>query len=198
MQTDGEYRSDCELNIIMVLSKRSLQIERFSKNLAKLSKDCQFHLAVAVYESEESNTSSITEKMNKWFQNTTVQFSVVEGTGPFEKSAGVNLAFNLVNNTAATLQADVDIVFDIDFVQRCQRYVIERHRLYLPILLSTFNPAIDPSSDGQWRYWGYGMACFHPADWRTLGGLTESYKEWGFEDSEFVEKATRRGYEIIR
>ena len=193
----NEYQDNCKLNIAVTLSGRLFQLERLSNNLVKLSKQCTLHLAMSVYETSESNVETVTDKLRALLSHR-VTFGVTLATGSFSRSAGINKAFEEIVDDAPTLITDIDMVFDIEFLHRCQRYPFRRHRLYFPIVLSGFNQKYESISDGYWREFGFGMVCLYPSDYHNIGGLSESFKEWGEEDVDFVSKAAKVGYEIFR
>ena len=193
----NEYAASCKLNIAVTLFGRLFQLERIANNLVKLSKQCTLHLAMSVYETTDSNVETVTDKLRALLSHK-VSFGVVLATGSFSRSAGINKAFEEILDDAPTLITDIDMIFDLEFLQRCQRYPFRRHRIYFPIVLSGFNPKYETHFDGYWREFGFGMVCLYPSDYHNIGGLSESYKEWGEEDVDFVSKTTKAGYEIFR
>ena len=197
VQLSTKYADTCHLNFVLSVSGRLSQLERFSRNLAHMSDQCSFHVAISVYETAESNIGLVTTSLDAWL-GTRITHSVIKAQGSFSRSAGLNAAFELIKDDNATLITDVDMVFDMNFVTRCQRYVLQRHRVYFPIVLSEFNPSYHSSVKGYWREFGYGMVCIHPSDYRNIGKLSESYKEWGEEDCDFVSRAAKSGYEVFR
>ena len=192
-----QYDDQCRLNIVTTVSGRSTQLDRLVNNLLQLSKSCSLHLAVSVFETQESNSITIRQKLTEQI-GSDLTFGVIAAHGKFSRSAGINKAFEQVFDNDPTLVTDIDMIFDFEFIRRCQRYPLPRHRLYFPIVLSDFDPALESVTYGYYRSFGFGMVCLHPSDFQNIGGLSLSFHEWGQEDVDFVTRSTALGYEVFR
>lgn len=194
IQIDHTYKDTCRLTVATMVSGRMEQLERFAHNLAKLAGQCQLHLAIAVF---DDDLELVHSSLKGWLTDK-VSLTVAKPSGRFARSLGLNAAMKTITDNTATLISDIDMMFDVDFIRRCQRYVLPRHRIYFPIVLSEFDSRHESTYSGYWRDFGYGMLCIHPSDYHNIGGMSESFQEWGDEDTDFVSRASKIGYEVFR
>lgn len=95
---------------------------------------------------------------------------------------------------------DADMSIPADIVRLCNQYTAPRIAWY-PIVFYLFRdqPAVISRSTGHWmQFGGKGMLACRKQDFLAIGGIDESFTEWGREDDELWERFVKAGYRIIR
>ncbi|XP_020610208.1 chondroitin sulfate synthase 1-like [Orbicella faveolata] len=121
--------------------------------------------------------------------------------GTFSRGIALSVAATKFDQTALLFLCDVDLIFNLEFIDRCRLNTALGKRVYFPIMFSQFDPELTygkktkPDSHftinkdaGIWRSFSYGPACIYHQDMDAVGGFDTSIKGWGLEDADLFEK----------
>ncbi len=110
---------------------------------------------------------------------------------------------------------DVDIVFNVQFLDMCRSNTQLNRTVFYPVLYSLYNPAFNHQTaidktdvnftisrdSGFWRDFGFGMACQYKKDFLSINGFKDIgfYSGgWGDEDLYLYRKYANSNLDIIR
>lgn len=110
------------------------------------------------------------------------------------------------NSAVKQAQAEIIFICDADMqipenlVELCNSYVGDK-RAWYPIVFTLYRnkPAVISQENGFWMiYSGKGMLACLKKDYMELGGLDETFTNWGAEDDDLWERMVRGRFIIIR
>lgn len=130
----------------------------------------------------------------------------------FQRGLALNKGSEYFGKRALLSFTDVDLVFDTDYIYRCQINTISGKQIYFPIMFSQFHPNITRTRKtnaknvftfkkdaGLWRIFSYGPVCIFSNDVTAVRGFNTTIRGWGLEDVEFFEKFVKSGrFEVFR
>ena len=140
------------------------------------------------------------------------ELTLLNVEGNFSRGISLTLAADKFDQTARLFFCDVDLIFNLEFMDRCRMNTAIGKRVYFPIMFSQFDTKVTypnktkPDSSfaisknaGIWRSYSYGPACMYHHDFDAVGGFDTSIKGWGLEDVDLFEKFVRHpGIEVFR
>jgi len=95
---------------------------------------------------------------------------------------------------------DADMTLPKDFIEQFSENVAQ-NTIWFPICYSLHENKprkINGEENGWWRDCGYGMVGCKRNDYWILGGLNESFKEWGGEDNAFYDAVEKMKMRRVR
>lgn len=110
---------------------------------------------------------------------------------------------------------DVDVIFNLEFLERCRFNVEKQKKVYYLILFSLFNfklvyfmenriilfikrQLVIFKKIGFWRDFGYGMICQYFLDFKVVKGFREGIVGWGGEDVFLYKKYVCSNMIVVR
>ena len=114
-------------------------------------------------------------------------------TEKFSRAKALNMLHRACDSTSMVVAMDIDMQFDVGFLDRIRSFVNPGISMYFPIVWSTFNPtnvdrlaaffavdraALSPQYRGIWRCFGYGIYAMYGEDAKKYM-LSESFVTWG-------------------
>jgi len=117
---------------------------------------------------------------------------------PFSRSAAFNKAIARSSSPIIFI-CDADMSVPPGIVELCNSYAGKK-RVWYPIVYFLFKnkPAVVAKGNGIWeQYSAKGMLACLREDFNDVGGLNETFKEWGAEDNELWERFYKNGFTVI-
>jgi hypothetical protein len=117
----------------------------------------------------------------------------------FSRAKALNMLHHACDAASMVVAMDIDMQFDVGFLNRIRAFVNPGISMYFPIVWSTFNPtnvdklaaffavpreSLSADYRGIWRNFGYGIYAMYGEDAKKYG-LSESFTSWGGEDNDF-------------
>ena len=203
------------INIIMTLYGRVDKLIIFLDMYLDLVKDDGKLFLTVVYFGEKDKlfARNVINDMSKKANYTEYEF--IEKDGNFTRGGGLLTgASKWKNGNVLMFFCDVDIHFNIEFLQRCRLNSAPGAKLYYPIVFSLYNPklvymnelAIPKLEDqfviskdtGFWRAFGFGMVCMYRSDFMFNKGFDTTIHGWGWEDVQLYRKLIGSNLEVLR
>ena len=129
---------------------------------------------------------------------------VLQMQGPFRRGtflhAGAADAARMSGGDPVLFFCDVDMRVAPSFPQGCLSEASAGRRAFFPIVWSTFrtgDPHLVREGHGQWRRYGFGMACIFWSDYAAVGGFDASIDGWGGEDAELFNRLAAKSQLIL-
>jgi glycosyltransferase involved in cell wall biosynthesis len=118
---------------------------------------------------------------------------------PFTRAMSFNTAVNQSRSDLLFI-CDADMSIPKNIVSLCNYYVAPK-RVWYPIYFFLYPTKYAKlyGKTGEWEQYGSkGMLGVYKKDWKHIGGLNESYTNWGEEDTELWKRFHQAGYIVIR
>lgn len=205
-------RSNITIHIVVPLAGKLQNFKQFLKNLEqRILKEHESISILVVYFAEAGQTEhqKIFQKYKMTYSNST--FTWLRLQGKFARARALQAAVDFYQDNKLMFFADVDLAFNIDFLQRCRDNVVAKKRVYFPVMFKLFNPKIlglklnatnyfrsFQRDFGDWALHSYGPVCVYREDVISVGGFNVHISEWGYEDIQLFQKFIHREYDVIR
>jgi len=213
--------SDQHLNVAVFLTSEQLeQFQGFMKMLEKvLEHDQRINLFVVQMRSaaEKQKLRKITVMDPKSIislyetKYTKASFKVLDSPSLLSRAHGTSLVMKELRPSEILFLADLDLEFDVGFVERCRNYPLQGQQVYFPVMFAKINPSVlsymnhtmlentISQHSGYWLIHSYSVACVYAAD------LFATTSQTGFkgipnevDTIEVYNSLMEKGYEIIR
>ena len=186
------------INVIVPVSGRSQRFHDFLENIrAATNSGENIFLTIVVYGADAEN--DIKKTIKKFSaDNNFKTYDILKKNVPFNRGRALHDGIQRWNGYKNVLMflCDVDIKFDVSFLQRCRQQTVLGKSVYFPVLFSLYNPKIVfngekhsdakyfeiSESNGIWRTLGYGMICTYRPDYLAVHGFNLRIQGWGGED----------------
>lgn len=113
-----------------------------------------------------------------------------------------NLESKTLKKSRLLFFCDIDVHFQLQFLDTCRRSAVENRVVFYPVVFSLYNPTLVYHALGKngksahdrtklrrvhkdhgfWRDFGFGMSCQYQKDYTKIGGFDLSLHGWGLED----------------
>ncbi|KAH8367665.1 hypothetical protein KR084_001326 [Drosophila pseudotakahashii] len=142
------------------------------------------------------------------------QVNWIQRSSAFSRGVALDVAArsSYIRQEDIILFIDVDMVFEVETLQRVRMHTLRGKQVYLPIVFSQYDPqrrssAAGGSSDegegspridderGYFRQFGFGICAIYKSDIldEDINGFDKDITGWGLEDVKFLEKIVRVG-----
>eukprot|EP01147_Barroeca_monosierra_P009867 gene9867-2058_t len=118
-----------------------------------------------------------------------LDFRVLSFVGTFQRGKCLNYGIQMAKThypDPLLFLLDVDMVINHQVLLLCQGMARLSESVYFPIAFSKASVLRD--RDGEWRIYGFGMACMHASDYDRVGGFSQDIHGWGLEDEDLFKK----------
>eukprot|EP00118_Oscarella_pearsei_P026699 m.310310 g.310310 ORF g.310310 m.310310 type:complete len:521 (+) comp50809_c0_seq1:63-1625(+) len=203
------------INLIMPLKGRVGKFRIFMEMFVEtcIRQDKRVFLTIVYFGDEgREETRTILESMAKANHYRNYKFITQEGA--FSRGRGLTIgAEQWEQGEVLMFFCDVDIWFDVGFLDRCRLNSGPAKKVYYPMVFSLYNPGIVyadramPDANRQlimrrdtgfWRDFGFGMACQYRSDFFAVKGFDTSIEGWGGEDVKLYRKYVKSQIVVIR
>jgi hypothetical protein len=212
------------VNIILPLAGRIEAFKRFLANFERivLMKDEKVRLLIMYFPDVSNNKEHIRilESYKQKYSNFDVRWENVRGN--FSRGLALHLGIVQPRPDSLLFFCDVDLEFNVEFLNRCRLNTVKGKRVYYPMVFSQFNQTISlnkthresfkhinregvfqyenlQTDHGFWRKYGFGIVCVYGEDVVNVGGFDLTIKGWGLEDVRLYEQFLQSGrYDVIR
>ena len=204
------------INLIIPLYGRLDSMKTFLKRFVEvcIKQDQRVFLTI-VYFGEEGKDEARTLLEQMATENHYSYYKFIEKASNFSRGIGLLTGAEAWDQGNALLFfCDIDIAFDLAFLDRCRLNTAPGSRVYYPIVFSLYNPsivysdrvAVPPIEDqlrltrdsGFWRTFGFGMTCLYRSDFLFMRGFDTNIQGWGFEDVKLYRKFIRSNMDVVR
>ncbi|XP_017872094.1 PREDICTED: chondroitin sulfate synthase 1 isoform X1 [Drosophila arizonae] len=136
------------------------------------------------------------------------QINYIQRSGQFSRGVALDIAArsSYIRQQDIILFIDVDMVFNVETLQRVRMHTQRGRQVYLPIVFSQYDPKrrngasaseqvpID-DENGYFRQFGFGICAIYKSDILDddINGFDKDITGWGLEDVKFLEKIVRVG-----
>uniref|UniRef100_A0A6P4FEV5 Hexosyltransferase n=1 Tax=Drosophila rhopaloa TaxID=1041015 RepID=A0A6P4FEV5_DRORH len=137
------------------------------------------------------------------------QVNWIQRSTAFSRGVALDVAArsSYIRQEDIILFIDVDMVFEVETLQRVRMHTQRGKQVYLPIVFSQYDPQrrsggageeeaprIDDES-GYFRQFGFGICAIYKSDIldEDINGFDKDITGWGLEDVKFLEKIVRVG-----
>lgn len=204
------------INIIVPLSGRVDTFTQFLNNFREvcIQQDRRVYLTVVYFgQSGLPEVKSSLEKLSReeGFSN----YSLIPVEEEFSRGRGLDIgAHAWTKGDVLMFFCDVDIHFNVDFLNTCRLNTAPNKKVFYPVVFSLYNPAIvygnlelappielqliHKKDAGFWRDFGFGMTCQYRSDFLNIGGFDLEVKGWGVEDVHLYKKYLRSDVIVVR
>ncbi|XP_067873771.1 chondroitin sulfate synthase 1 [Heterodontus francisci] len=206
---------DKKINILVPLSGRFEMFARFMENFERtcLISNQNVKLVILLFNSDSNpDKTKQVELMRDYrvkYPKAEVQLFPV--AGEFSRALALQLGAAQFSNDSLLLFCDVDLIFTVDFLQRCRDNAVPGKQAYFPIIFTQYDPKIVfagkvPNDNnyaftiktGFWRHYGFGISCVYKSDLVLAGGFDVSIQGWGMEDVDLFNKFIEVGLKPFR
>ena len=207
----GLDRRGVRINFVLPLSRATKRFSEFMKTYESicLLNGENVRLVLATYGKDDviSVRKSVQEYQKKYPD---AEFRVVHGEGEFSRGRALDLGLSVLNGNELAFLCDVDMIFDLPFLNRCRLNTIQGRRVYYPEIFKYYNMDYvyhfkhKPQTysikkeHGHWVVYGYGMVCIYKSDYTAVGGFDTSIVGWGGEDVVLLNRVISYRLEILK
>ena len=212
------------VNVILPLAGRLEAFKRFLVNFEAtvLARNEKVRMQIMYFPevSSEVEHRSVLQKYTNKYSNFDVSWKTVKGD--FSRGLALQHGIEQFSGDSLLFLCDVDLSFDVEFLNRCRANTVKRKQVYYPMVFSQFSPRLQTTHNlhkesvhsngaresiyknlqsdyGFWRRYGYGIVCAYAEDIRNVGGFDLNIKGWGLEDIRLYEQFLASGrYDVIR
>lgn len=211
---------DRYINFVLPLSGRHTIFKRFLDVYEQICLRNQqaANLYIALYENEETpqdyqRSLRLINNLQKKYPYSIIK--VLTSEEEFSRGRALQLGVNELQENDLMLFIDVDMVFDVDSLERVRRNTVQNSKVYFPIVYSLYDPHLineifnetmwmcpknGPIDDthGFWRPFGFGIVAIYKSDYIRLGGFDLHISGWGSEDVTFYDNVIKSDLKIVR
>ncbi|XP_053202238.1 chondroitin sulfate synthase 1-like [Panonychus citri] len=209
------------VNIIVPLSGRFKQFQRFINNFIRVNKkDSNVNLAFILFP-DVIDTRNVSIQMKTIIinlMNSGLPIRFAELGGHFSRAAGLQRGASLFKSNDLLFFVDIDITFNLNAIERVRLNTIQGKQVYYPIVYSQYDNQFDidfnfdqhsdyhnndnniiiDSVHGYWRQFGFGIVSIYNSDLINNNGLNLSIQGWGKEDVDLYERLVQSNLTIFR
>jgi hypothetical protein len=197
IQYKYKFSNNKNLHPITVCTGLYNRSENYIQNLLYSLNNCDNKelINISIFDCESNDISDLKNKIKeKW--NGDLQFN--SKNTKFSRAITFNESVKF-SNTDLIFLCDADMSVPKDLV-RIINFFVKKNRVWVPCVFYLFKGLnIDRSyKNGEWMLEGKGMLGCLKSDFTKIGGLNESYIDWGGEDTELWERFHKNNFTIIR
>ncbi|KAL4660762.1 chondroitin sulfate synthase 1-like [Arapaima gigas] len=213
--SDHKEPKEKQINILVPLAGRYEIFIRFMANFEKvcLVPNQNVKLLVLLFSTDNDieRVKQIELMREYHIRYPKAELEIQSVSGPFSRALALEIGSSHFSNDSLLFYCDVDLLFTVDFLNRCRANTVLGQQTYFPIIFSQYDPKVVyagkvpgdnhyvfTSKTGLWRQYGFGIVCVYKGDLVRVGGFDVSIQGWGLEDVDLFNKFVQSGIGLFR
>ncbi|XP_067639978.1 LOW QUALITY PROTEIN: chondroitin sulfate synthase 1 [Eurosta solidaginis] len=202
---------------VLPIADRYATFKRFMETYERVAikQDTKCDLLVVIF-GDISNVQGHLQLLLELRQRHIYQhINYIQRNEEFSRGVALDVAArsSYIQNGDIILFIDVDMVFELETLQRIRLNTLQGRQVYLPIVFSQYDPkrrserdkettveAFTPAEEisnesGYFRQFGYGICAIYKSDIldKDINGFDKDITGWGLEDVKFLDKIVKVG-----
>ncbi|XP_053948348.1 chondroitin sulfate synthase 1 [Anastrepha ludens] len=200
---------------VLPIAGRYATFKRFldSYERVAIEQDTNCDLLVVIFGNNTSVQGHLQLLLNLRQRHVYEHINYIQRNEEFSRGVALDVAArsSYIQDNDIMLFIDVDMVFQLETLQRIRLNTVQGRQVYLPIVFSQYDPkrrwsgenvenAFTPAeqisnASGYFRQFGYGICAIYKSDIldKDINGLDKDITGWGLEDVKFLDKIVKVG-----
>ncbi|KAG1679324.1 Chondroitin sulfate synthase 1 [Nymphon striatum] len=215
-QYSNEASAKIKVNILLPLFGRLETFQQFMKNYESvcLKNQQNTDLLILLFNEsdidsvEYSNITNLVKDLSNKYLSSSIRIQNIRGK--FSRGLALVIGARLYSEDSLLVFLDVDMIFNVNFLDRVRKNTVQNHSAYFPIIYSQYNfvnvPTYGKQQDvynidsdvGYWRMYGYGIVSIYKSDYIKTAGFNVNIVGWGLEDVDLFQKIIKTNITVFR
>lgn len=201
-----DLKSNAIVHLILPLSGKLKEFKRFLSQFEEVCKGKDSCVLLLVLYKSASYLETITSVSQSLLKH---KIRILRVHGTFNRAVALHNGVMAVNDTELVMFVDVDIHLNVDALFRVKTNTRLRSQAYFPIVFNQYDSKLtcganscpvdnQTPEDGNFRFFGFGIASMYKADYVSSGGFDLNIRGWGKEDVDLYSKVLKTNTTVFR